>query len=194
MKAVYVGAGTDTRPLKTLKNVSEFIYIDCQPYSEFGMMRTKFKNKYDYNGFERPRFINQVISKFRKAGFRLLRNILDIIYFSNNENVIIKYYVNISIPENIDLVSHELEDFQYLIVAGHDPHSKILDFVNNKVIIVGYSGTYYGNEECEHDDTFLYKLYNNIYFRKNKFRYFIYFDKNNKKKQIFNWNKIYRIT
>lgn len=46
MKAIYFGAGLDTRPLINLDDVKEFIYIDCQPYSEFGNIVNLMKNLY----------------------------------------------------------------------------------------------------------------------------------------------------
>ena len=35
-KAVYIGAGTDLVPVIVIDDIKEFIYIDSQPFSEFG--------------------------------------------------------------------------------------------------------------------------------------------------------------
>ena len=39
MIALYVGAGCDVRPLRTLPSTTQFVYVDGQPFSEFGTTR-----------------------------------------------------------------------------------------------------------------------------------------------------------
>ena len=41
MKAVYVGAGLDTRPIEHFKEIKLFYYIDGQPNSEFGILQSE---------------------------------------------------------------------------------------------------------------------------------------------------------
>ena len=60
MKVLYIGAGTDITPLQTLTFIKHFIFIDGQPFSEFGIQQCGIICKSDeygeYDGFSRPRF------------------------------------------------------------------------------------------------------------------------------------------
>ena len=57
MKAVYIGAGCDIRPIKIFKDIKLFYYFDGQPYSEFGTKQCGTKMKDGSDGFSRPNFI-----------------------------------------------------------------------------------------------------------------------------------------
>ena len=188
MKAIYFGAGLDTRPLINLDDVKEFIYIDCQPYSEFGNIRSGNLDEDGYDYYERPNFINKIITEFKKVGFNLKTNIFDTLYFSNSNDTIVKYYINISIPDDINLIFDELDYFDYLIVAGYHPSYKIMNYIdpNKKVNFVGFYDTYYGNSEFEFEDNIISKLYSEKVFR-NNFLKFYYFDINNELKVFNDW-------
>ena len=89
-KMVYVGAGLDFVPLVVLSSIKEFIYVDSQPFSEYGSLlyddqnNTTYtfgtteeqgsawqlmQNTGKYNAFSRPFFLNRMEWMLQQLGY-----------------------------------------------------------------------------------------------------------------------------
>ena len=166
MKAVYVGAGVDLRPVNNFKNIKTFYYIDCQPFSEFGVMRSKewkggqWTGKFD-NGFSRPNFIPRLDKTMTENNMKLVK-IEDNVRTYTNGNQTIHYYTNTSMPEHYEDIKDVIKDFNVLIVAGHDPHGIFLDATKNIKQFIGYENTSYFNDKYDpnHRDSEKYGILN----------------------------------
>ena len=145
MNAVYIGAGIDLCPVNYLKYIKNFNYLDSQPNSEFGMQQALEWKKGEWtgkftDGYFRPNFIKNLDSEMNKNNF-YLTNVNDNLRVYSNKEQTINYYTNISIPELYKKINKNIENFDTLIVAGHDPDSIILDATNNKIHFIGLEGT-----------------------------------------------------
>ena len=164
-KALYVGAGTDTTPITSLKHINEFIFIDCQPFSEFGVLVHKCDPRWCNEvciGYSRPRFIKEIVNKMKKIGMNY-KKISDNELKFTNEIQTVTYFVNTSIPEHIDRISVRIKDFDNLIVMGHDPDSIVLKYTNKNLTLWGNTETVYS--KC-YDD--IGECKNNLCFRMNR--------------------------
>ena len=148
MKAVYIGAGLDLEPLDLPMN--EFIYIDSQPFSEFGTYaytesekktctkKTRFRNL-----FSRPQFLNDLKAKMVEKGYHIINRTEDFIVFTNNTKKI-KYYYSCSFPEFVESrLLNELKTCDTIIACGYDPHPVILDYIKPRPQFIGNSTTCY---------------------------------------------------
>lgn len=154
MKAVYVGAGIDTRPLIDLSNkVKIFHYIDSLPFSLYGI-RSKY-NEHNKNIYSRPNFIPKLDDKLNKIGFQLTSETDHLRIYIHND-IILFYHINTSIPEHIHLISNHIHNYDILIVAGHHPHMNIIFPTQKKIHLIGYYGTSFHNP-LEENETIIYE-------------------------------------
>ena len=212
MKAVYIGAGCDLRPVNNFKNIKTFYYIDCQPFSEFGINRSKewkdgqWTGKFT-DGFSRPNFIPELEKTMTENNMKLTKIEKNIRTYTNG-NQTLYYYTNTSIPEHYENIKDKIKDFNVLIVAGHDPHSIFLDATNNINQFIGYENTVYRNDKYdensrdseedgvlnefahEYKNNVIYKLHNsNI---QQKFSKFSFISNNGEKQYDFQkWDNFY---
>jgi len=141
MKAIYIGAGSDTRPLKRLDFITTFVHVDSQPYSEFGTRQCNIKMAGGYNGYSRPKFVKRLCKNMKSVGMILVSVDKNIIYYKDIDNRSLRYYINTAVPDHNKFVESEINTSDILIMAGHDPHYSILEFVNKKIMFVGFEGT-----------------------------------------------------
>jgi len=156
MKAVYVGAGTDTRPIRHLKNMSHLYCIDGQPFSEFGAMTHQCDPTYcrpGCTGYSRQSFLPKLDDAMRSVSQQLvsspIKEIREYRPSNGSDGPAVTYFTNIAIPEHVDKVQDEIANFDMLIVAGHDPHSRIMDCTTKRVVFIGFEGTAYSEGEAE---------------------------------------------
>jgi len=178
MNAIYIGAGTDLRPVNYIKYIKNFIYLDSQPNSEFGIKQALEWNDGEHtgkftDGFSRPKFIKNLDSEMNNNNFNLI-NVNDNLRVYSNKEQIINYYTNISIPELYKKINKNIENFDTLIVAGHDPDSIILDATKNNIHFIGFEGTCYSPDDNPPDNpnSIITRLHNEeISNRFNKYTY-----------------------
>jgi hypothetical protein len=164
MKAIYIGAGDDTRPIKRLSDVAEFVHVDSQPYSEFGILQSQQIMSNGSNGYSRPRFFNHLCQCMKDANMMLKtidQNVIDFV----EEDVVkeggrkVRYYINTAVPEHIECLKKDISTADMLIVAGHDPHISILDFTTKKLLFTGFSDTSFAEDEFPDKSTVMYHLH-----------------------------------
>ena len=152
MSAAYFGAGTDIRPIKFCE-VDTYYYVDSQPYSEFGLRRSKewkdgvWTGKYT-NGFSRPRFIPELDRQMASIDMELLKVEGDIRTYTDGKKTVI-YHTNTSIPEHCEKIRKVIEDCDTLIVSGHHPHGRVVQCFNNQVVFIGLEGTCFSSYDPE---------------------------------------------
>ena len=91
MKAVYIGAGIDTIPIIRLDFISEFVYVDSQPYSAFGTLKSNIIMSDGYDGYYRPKFFNSLCKHMEIVGMNLESINLNVIDFKNKEDLTLRY-------------------------------------------------------------------------------------------------------
>jgi len=120
--AVYVGAGTDIKPLLIFKNIGTFIYIDSQPLTEFG-------NAALFSGCARPKFPLQIYQILTKHGFiktnQKTQNLHE--YYNPKTGRTVKYYMNCCFPKDLsqDLLN-TIKLANTLICCGHTPTAGVI--------------------------------------------------------------------
>ena len=197
MTAVYIGAGLDFKYIDYI-NINTIICIDGQPFSEFGK-DTFYKKilccfKTNINLFSRPTFIPNLIYIAKKYGYIYIKNDNDRYIFKKNDKTVI-YYVNTSIPEDLNKVYNDIKDFDNLIVMGHDPNSDILKATSKKINFWGNKLTSYKKDlyydkfakDNEEDNNVGYNL-NYIYNFYSKFKSFNLVNCNGKISKYKTWN------
>lgn len=188
MKVIYIGAGLDVKPIQFLSNIKDFVYIDCQPFSEFGTKIHKCTPGWcskNCLGFSRPMFLPRLKTSMEKIGMKYKKISDDELEFTNDKQLV-TYFINTSMPEHIDKVKSRIKGFDNFIVMGHDPDSTVLKYTNNKITFWGNEYTYYRRDDlCDE----INKTQNNIISRlhreiktRNKFNWF----------NIIKGNKVYR--
>lgn len=150
--AVYIGAGLDVRPIRGMKDITTFVYIDSRPANEFPGSGCK--------GHFHKSFFNEFHEKIMRLGFdydsdrydQVRKTILakrpDVIEYTK-DNVIVKYYMNTAFPSK-HLQANVIADISKadtLIIAGHHPHESIMEMMKKPIDIVCWEGTWYGPED-----------------------------------------------
>ncbi len=165
-KAVYIGAGTDIIPVIVLDNITEYIYIDSQPRSEFGMFL------YDNADLFRDYFVPNFQKIMTNNNFTLTHNKNNYLEYKNTDGKIIKYFINTPFPEKLtDEIKKELTDSENLILSGFDPNKVVLELMPNLKNIYGVTHTVYDCPDNEFEDE---ESMNNSVFReliKNNYKY-----------------------
>ena len=146
-KAIYIGAGTDIIPVIVLDNITEYILIDSQPCSEYGMYLYEnadlFRNYFVPN-FEKIMLNNNFILTQKKDNY---------LEYKNESNKIIKYFISTPFPEKItNEIKKELLNSENLILAGFDPNKVILELMPNLKNIYGVTHTVYDCPDDEFED------------------------------------------
>lgn len=161
MKALYIGAGLDLKVIKSIKHIKTFYFCDCQPFSRFG--KTVSIGKDGSNSYVRPKFISKLKEEAIKENINLISDESDTnnkLIFSYNEQII-TYFINTSIPEDIDIIKDDIKDFDNLIVMGYWPNSIILDYTTKLLCFLGNIITCYTpcDEDIEGTEDVVYKLH-----------------------------------
>ena len=141
-KAIYIGAGMDTRPLFCFPEIKKWIYIDSRPNNEFG---PKF-NTYFYDSY----FMNDVVNCFDLINFNILDENEDFILFINYQTrQEVEYYINIYLPNSYLKIKEKILGWDTLVVAGHIPSDCCMDSVTNEIptTFIGFNDTYYGKDD-----------------------------------------------
>lgn len=195
-KAVYIGAGTDLKPVIALRNITLFYYIDCRPYYEFGINKRTLCPP-NCIGMSMPPFITNIYKEMEQYGFTKIQDRKNKLLFQNEIGQTIVYFINTSIPHHIHTIIPDINDFTDFIVIGHDPDSTILQYTKHKVHFWGNSQTWY--KKLNHED-YEYEVYNNTLFRlhresqiRNKFKNFNMIMDDQKVKTTHSWNAFLNI-
>lgn len=164
MKAIYIGAGDDTRPITRLVGVTEFVHVDSQPYSAFGILQSQQIMSNGSNGYSRPRFFNRLCECMKDVNMILKTIDQNVIDFVQDDGVTdgdrkVRCYINTAVPEHVESLKKEVSTADMLIVAGHDPHISILDFITKKLLFVGFSDTTFAEDEFPDKSTVMYHLH-----------------------------------
>jgi len=159
-KAVYIGAGLDILPVLLNEDIKDFIYIDSQPTSEFGILGFLDKT------FFRKNFLESLKNIMQNNNFKLQTNNNNCItYLNNNTNQTINYYINTPFPDKLnDNLINKISECDVLICIGHDPDKKILEYIKKPFSFIGSTHTCYEYNketyETPQNSTFL-ELYEN---------------------------------
>jgi hypothetical protein len=164
-KAIYIGAGTDILPALLFPDLKEFIFIDSQPFSEFGTHTYHVegenhisthdvlkKDRFD-NLFSRPNFLPSLEKVMNQNNFQQSTSTPDYILYHNlTTKQTIKYYYSCSFPEYLDndLIC-DIKSCNTLIVCGHHPNKVILNYVQSPTYLIGSARTVYKTNPTEDD-------------------------------------------
>jgi hypothetical protein len=164
MSAVYIGAGLDIRPLKLLRHINRFIFVDSKPRNEFGTNLT-------CSSFNTT-FIEQLVDAMNLIGFvvesnKTFNNVKGIpndsccmslirkpkfsspglLVFSNGNRKIYYYYSTYFPYVEIDELNARLGYCDTIIFSKNDIHNRILELIKVPFTFVGLSGkSYYGSD------------------------------------------------
>ena len=151
MRALYVGAGCDTRPLPVLSSMSLLVCADSQPFSEFGTRRcrgeawgcacTPASAEHCYS---RPLFSLHLDNAMHRAHAPLMR----VRGHERRYGDRVVYLTNTAIPEHVDALRPHAP-FDALVVAGHHPHASVLPLLSSVSTLVGFHGTSFAADDDE---------------------------------------------
>jgi hypothetical protein len=157
-KAIYIGAGIDIVPVLLFDTIDEYIYIDSQPFSEFGtqtyIVKTNTakhvsRDERFFNDFSRGNFMENLINVMKQNYFIMVEKNNDFLLFKNNKKTI-KYYYSCAFPEYITKeIKDELKDCNVLILVGHDPHKDILKYIKLPTTIITSNNTVYRHDPID---------------------------------------------
>ena len=185
-KILYFGAGTHLKPIKHLPETKEFVFGDSQPKTEFGCLNV-YKRE-----FYRKFFMFELEDKIKEFGLsvrgrKILTNKYPGIFIPELESEClnitnkpynlrsatnIKYYISTSLPydlyDNVELQS-DIETCDTLLISGHHPHIKIIDYIKKPFNLIGYSGTWFPaslekliEEDYDYKDNVFFWILSNI--------------------------------
>lgn len=175
--ALYVGAGTDTRPLVRLPTVERFVYVDGQPESEFP------ESPY-VPGFARPAFLKQLDSAMSAVQFTLA-SVDDYLRTYRCGDRVVEYYTNTGVPSKLDRLPKSACDV--IVCAGHDPDGRVLSHAASPspLTFVGFQGSCYKSPEGP--ETLVGKLHNDPAARA-LFHRFYYFEPHTPFVLVYGWS------
>ena len=176
MAVAYIGAGTDTTPIKVLLQQSFFVYLDSLPTTQhpFILQESPGNNNLQFSNW----FYDEFEHKMCKIGWSRKDKPVDtshpfLIRFTNNETDpnkqrILHYYINTPFPfplQKNSIVRRAKEDLQMcntLVVAGFIPHKSILQWLTSQstIDLVLFQNTCYGADLDEEEyDTLVQALH-----------------------------------
>lgn len=215
--AVYFGAGLDLKIIKNIPEVENFVFIDSQPNSEFGLEENWHKDQsYIFNcicpgwapfvnGFSRPNFIPNLKKTAIEENMILISEEVNKKLTFQYNNQTIDYFLNISVPHHLPLIKNDIKNYDHLIVAGFFPHHYILNYTTKNITFWGNTNTIYkqntennclcNNNDVDDDEkkTIIYKLNNESLYEK-KFKKFNLIENNGKIQYFFFWENFLRYT
>jgi hypothetical protein len=176
--AVYIGAGLDVRPVRAMKHIQKFVYVDSRPATQ----QPEFDLKYNQYS---ERFVHDFCRKMESMDFDWTYPVTNdpgercgcltkssrkntrpfvVRFFNKDTNVELEYHLNTPFPMMIsDDLKKEVGKADTLIVAGYHPHECVLDMMTKPVNVVCWEGTWYGNEEHEDcKDSVIRRLYRSM--------------------------------
>ncbi len=170
---LYIGAGIDVDVTKYFPQVEKFILIDIQPRSEHDradsfdplFYRDRFYPKLiestKTNGFTLiktkildTQYYNKIFSLRQKIYYTIFRyqmpkyiNPTLLTFRNDSTNQTIKYYISTNIHSNMNTeLERDIRESDGLIVSGHNPNDKLLEFIDIPKIFYGSNTTYFGND------------------------------------------------
>ena len=158
MKAIYLGAGIDIRPIKYCPDITHFYYIDGQPYSEYGILQSTSINPDGTNGYSRPLFLQSLDQRMDSIGMKLV-SIDGNVRTYNNGIQTVSYLTNTENPTHYNKYKSIVNDFDVVIVSGHDPNSKFMDATSKKCKFIGFEGTVYHYDKLEDPASLITRLH-----------------------------------
>jgi hypothetical protein len=178
-KAVYIGAGLDITPVIQNNEILDWILVDSQPSSEFGIERKK--------GFSRPNFVPNLKDIMMKKDFICQSDNNNLLIFENLDSCQrIRYYINTAIPEEFEKNKDSTNNWDTLVVIGFWPHKIIMSNSSQNLTFIGNKSSSYLYEGLEDEkDTVIEEIFLN----KIKFQNYKIF--NNKK--FYNFKRFEKI-
>lgn len=155
--AVYIGAGQDTIPIKALKYIDKFIYIDALPYGSNDRLETQWKEQYIDEFSDEMK--HDGFNSFKDESSRDKKQQKRIEYIKDTKSLI--YYFNTAFSSSSQIsskIQDELSQADTLIIAGFFPDKNIIDYMKKPIHVICFAGTIYSNDE---DDTIISYLYDN---------------------------------
>ena len=190
--ALYIGAGTDTMPMIHCKWIHDFICVDSQPDSMFGIQKSGRLTAEGRDTFYCPEFMGQLETVYNQLGLRETKHPSkpNVKVYANHLKRII-YYPNTAIPDHHFFLKDAIRKVDTLIVAGFDPDSIILNYVTKRLDFIGMEGTNYDAEENpSNQNSILQRLHNGsiqCYFKK-----YMYIKRNGEKSMFKLWDDFMR--
>lgn len=179
-KIIYIGTGCHLDVVAHFPNVSEFVFVDTQPRSEFDSMEPNLD-------FYRDQFVNTLLSAGVERNIELIDvRELDTLYIQDKDNLpflnptlltfmnnrtdqIIRYYISTNIRYNaLRELADEIKQVDGLIVSGYYPDIALYDLLDERrpIHFIGYSRTCYTINIDDMMDTIYCKLHEkNTYFK-----------------------------
>ena len=172
--AVYVGAGLDIVPILVLRHIKQFIYIDSQPFSEFGTH--VYTNKYESfdatvntrqnheenNLFGRPTFKERFEQLMKQNNFIVQSETKYCWIYKNDYGQVIKYHVSCAFPEFLtEEIKKDISECNTLILCGHFPNNRILSLMYEPKYIICNCHTVYTYDADEKDSSVIKYLLDN---------------------------------
>ncbi len=186
---LYIGAGVDVSVTKYFSQVEKFILVDTQPRSEFdrpGYFEPLFYRKRFYNLLTKNfteygfylydikildiGYYNKIFNWKQWIYYKLFKCMLPqyinptLLYFRNDEtNQIVKYYISTNFQHNMcKELNRDILESDGIIVSGHHPNIKLLEYFDTPKKFYGSTSTYFGYEVGDEDPddnivTFSYK-------------------------------------
>ena len=211
MEVLYIGAGKDIEPIYYFNKYNNFIFVESQPYREYGLINNGFN---DSNGFSRKIFINELNIEMNKMKFKLIGLSENLNVYKNDHHIKSKenkkkkkenniydndtcgklckkiyYYYNTPLPLFNHIIKDKIKNIKLIIVKDHNSDYSILRDLRG-IDFLGHYKTIYDKNNIENKNSIINQLHTNFHFRQ-KFNNFYYFTKKNELKKFNHWDKFY---
>jgi hypothetical protein len=154
--AVYIGAALDVRPIRALKHIRHFIYIDSLPATQqpdYDLQHTQYQSA----------FMDRFCCKMEAMNFDWVvhdwpTNTLPfrVQFVRKGDHTVVEYYMNTPFPKAVDdKLRTVLTTADTLIIACFHPHQCIIDMMKKPVSVVCWEGTCY--DDSDYDDSTVVK-------------------------------------
>ena len=165
-KAIYIGAGLDILPVIQNNDILDWILVDSQPSSEFGIDRKKC--------YSRPKFISNLKNVMIEKDFICQSENKNLLVFENlNFCQRIRYFINTAIPEEYEKIKDATNNWNHLVIKGFWPDKIVLSNSSKNITLIGDKNTSYIYEG--HEDE-INTVIEEIYLNKIKFQNYKIYD------------------
>jgi hypothetical protein len=184
---IYIGAYTDLIPVLFFKNIKNFIFIDCVPFSNYSnsvvlkeeMMTTIYASINEIDTFKGINqlgdysFLVRLESVMKRNNFILdEKNDIDSYLLYKNKDRTIKYYINRAFPQFLTQpIIRDIKECNILYISGHDPDKSVLNFIKKPFTVIGTSNTLFTIDPTEYSEKSTIKYLTDNAYKSEKYQF-----------------------
>lgn len=165
MEILYAGAGLHFDILNHFKDCNNFVLLDSKPCNDYGFDNYYNESTHNHNfvsnmnnilgkigfTFQDKTILTKTFLGVKKDNLEAARMVFKEEAKTNHQERqrILNYYISTCIPAHLSIptLQHDMQRCNTLLISGHFPDARILNYLAKPFTFIGYTGTCYPKPE-----------------------------------------------